>query len=137
MAKEMLRPSEVVARIGLSRTTIWRGVRAGTFPAPLELGRNSIGWPESVIDDWLDRQAEGARLKRPGKGRPERDKLHEQELGQKGEFLYARDDQQGNEKDAEWDCPEAEPGGGRGCGRRARCGIGHYRRRMRGIFSEF
>ena len=54
MAKEMLRPSEVVARTGLSRTTIWRRVRAGTFPAPHELGLNSIGWPASAIDDWLD-----------------------------------------------------------------------------------
>ena len=53
MSDVMLRPPAVVAATGLSRTTIWRGVRAGTFPAPLELGLNSIGWPESVIDDWL------------------------------------------------------------------------------------
>ena len=40
----MLRAAEVMARVGLSRTTIWRRVRAGTFPAPVELGVNSIGW---------------------------------------------------------------------------------------------
>ncbi len=49
----MLRPPEVMARTGLSRTTIWRRVRAGTFPAPHELGQNSIGWPASTISDWL------------------------------------------------------------------------------------
>lgn len=49
----MLRAGEVLDRTGLSRTTIWRHVRAGTFPAPLQLGENSIGWPESVIEDWL------------------------------------------------------------------------------------
>ena len=49
----MLRAPEVVARTGLSRTTIWRRVRAGTFPAPVELGVNSIGWPASAITDWL------------------------------------------------------------------------------------
>ncbi len=54
MSDVMLRPPAVVAATGLSRTTIWRGVRAGTFPAPLELGLNSIGWPASAIDDWLD-----------------------------------------------------------------------------------
>ncbi len=50
----MLRPPEVMARTGLSRTTLWRRVRAGTFPAPVELGANSIGWPESAISDWLE-----------------------------------------------------------------------------------
>ena len=49
----MLRPPEVMARTGLSRTTIWRRVRAGTFPPPIELGQNSIGWPESLIRSWL------------------------------------------------------------------------------------
>ena len=33
------------------RVTLWRGVRAGTFPA--ELGPNSIGWFEDEIDAWL------------------------------------------------------------------------------------
>ncbi len=53
MSDRILRPAAVVVKTGQSRTTIWRGVRAGTFPAPLELGENSIGWLESVIDDWL------------------------------------------------------------------------------------
>jgi predicted DNA-binding transcriptional regulator AlpA len=30
-----------------------RDVRAGRFPAPLELGRNQIGWRQSWIEDWL------------------------------------------------------------------------------------
>ena len=50
----MLRAPEVMARTGLSRSTIWRRVRTGTFPAPVELGVNSIGWPASVITDWLE-----------------------------------------------------------------------------------
>ncbi len=54
MQDRMLRPTEVMARTGLSRTTIWRRVRAGTFPAASELGENSIGWPESIIDEWCD-----------------------------------------------------------------------------------
>ena len=54
MQDKMLRPPEVMARTGLSRTTIWRHVRAGTFPAPLVLGKASIGWPESAIKKWLD-----------------------------------------------------------------------------------
>ncbi len=48
----MLRFPEVIDQTGLSRTTIWRRVRAGTFPAPLALGENSIGWPSHTIAEW-------------------------------------------------------------------------------------
>ena len=54
MENQMLRAPEVMARTGLSRVTIWRRVRAGTFPPPTELGENSIGWPESLITSWLE-----------------------------------------------------------------------------------
>ena len=54
MNNPMLRPPEVMKRTGLSRTTLWRRVRAGTFPAPYQLGANSIGWPESEIATWLE-----------------------------------------------------------------------------------
>ena len=51
---QMLRPTEVMARTGLSRTTIWRKVKDGSFPNPLVLGKNSIGWPAQTITDWLE-----------------------------------------------------------------------------------
>ncbi len=54
MNDQMLRAPAVMARTGLSRTTIWRRVRAGTFPAPTELGENSVGWPASEITVWLE-----------------------------------------------------------------------------------
>lgn len=54
MEQDILRAPEVLARTGLSRTTIWRKVRAGTFPAPIELGANSIGWRVSEIQGWLE-----------------------------------------------------------------------------------
>ena len=50
----MLRFVDVIACTGLSRTTIWRRVKAGTFPAPLSLGDNSCGWPENLIIDWIE-----------------------------------------------------------------------------------
>lgn len=53
MSDKILRPREVVVRTGHSRTTLWRKVKAGKFPAPKELGPNSIGWLESDIDTWL------------------------------------------------------------------------------------
>ena len=50
----ILRIEEVLRCTGLSRTTIWRDVRADRFPAPLKIGRNRIGWREDEIDAWQD-----------------------------------------------------------------------------------
>lgn len=49
----LIRTAEVLARTGLSRTTIWRLERAGLFPARRRLGPNSVGWLESEIDEWV------------------------------------------------------------------------------------
>ena len=53
MEDRMLSAREVCARVGLHRTTIWKKVRAGTFPPPIELCDNKIGWPESSVASWL------------------------------------------------------------------------------------
>ena len=45
---------EVIARSGKSRTTLWRDVRAGRFPAPRQVGANRIGWLESEITEWQE-----------------------------------------------------------------------------------
>ena len=54
MSKKMLRVPEVMARTGMARVTLWRRVRDGAFPAPIELGVNMIGWPETEIEDWIE-----------------------------------------------------------------------------------
>ena len=40
-------------KTGKSRVQLWRDVRDGKFPAPIELGPNSVAWFEDEIDDWL------------------------------------------------------------------------------------
>ena len=37
---------------GKSRAQLWRDVRNGRFPAPIELGPNSVGWFRSDIENW-------------------------------------------------------------------------------------
>ena len=56
MANRMLNAREVVERVGLHRSTIWKKVRAGTFPAPIQLAENKIGWPETEISGWIEQQ---------------------------------------------------------------------------------
>ncbi len=40
-------------QVGKSRVQIWRDIKAGLFPAPLELGPNSVGWYQDEIAGWL------------------------------------------------------------------------------------
>ena len=44
---------QLVKKVGKSRYQIWKDIHAGTFPAPIELGPNSIGWYEDEVDAWL------------------------------------------------------------------------------------
>ena len=50
----ILHLDEVIARTGKSRTTLWRDVRAGRFPAPVKVGANRIGWLETEVDEWQE-----------------------------------------------------------------------------------
>ncbi|MBF0383931.1 MAG: AlpA family phage regulatory protein [Magnetococcales bacterium] len=43
---------QVHQETGLSRTTIWRKVREGSFPAPIKLTGYNIGWIASEVLDW-------------------------------------------------------------------------------------
>jgi prophage regulatory protein len=54
MAKRILKLSEVEARVGLKKTTIYKSVQAGTFPAPIALGGKARGWVDSEIDQWIE-----------------------------------------------------------------------------------
>ena len=49
----ILRQTKVLEITGLSRTTIWRKVRANQFPKPIEISDNALGWWESEIMEHL------------------------------------------------------------------------------------
>jgi predicted DNA-binding transcriptional regulator AlpA len=51
--QRFLSQAEVTARVGLSRTTIWRLERRGLFPAHRQLSANRVGWVEAEIDQWI------------------------------------------------------------------------------------
>jgi len=52
-ARAIIRWLEVHRRVGKSRTQIWRDIRDGKFPAPVQLGPNSIGWYEDEVAERL------------------------------------------------------------------------------------
>lgn len=52
-ARHIIREREVRERTKLSRSQRWRRVRNQTFPTPVQLGPNSMGWYEDEIEAWL------------------------------------------------------------------------------------
>ena len=47
-----LRLPEVLARTGLSRSTIYVRLEQGRFPRPVSLGARAVGWIEAEVDEW-------------------------------------------------------------------------------------
>ncbi len=65
----LLKGRDVFQLVTLSRTTVWRRVREGTFPAPVSLGTTRIAWRESDIAAWMAAQkltTEGVPLDHDG-----------------------------------------------------------------------
>ena len=50
--------------VGKSRVQVWRDIRAGTFPAPIEIGPNSVAWYRVEVNEWL--ASRRRRTYRPG-----------------------------------------------------------------------
>ena len=49
----IIRFDTVRARTGLSRSTIYRKIAEGTFPAQIKISINGAGWKESDINRWV------------------------------------------------------------------------------------
>ena len=49
----IIRMRTVLARTGLSRSTLYRKMKKGTFPAKIGISANGTGWHESEINRWV------------------------------------------------------------------------------------
>jgi prophage regulatory protein len=49
----IIRLKTVLARTGLSRSTIYRKIAERTFPAQIKISVNGSGWHESDINRWI------------------------------------------------------------------------------------
>lgn len=52
-ADSILRQPDVLARTGLRRSTLYRKIAKGAFPAQIRLSENCVGWYESEVSDWV------------------------------------------------------------------------------------
>ena len=61
MATQILRLPAVKAQTRLSRNTIYLRVSQGSFPSPISLGDRAVGWIESEVQEWIQRQIDSTR----------------------------------------------------------------------------
>jgi len=66
--RRLIKWPTVKDKVGKSRTQVWRDVRAGLFPPPVQTGPNSVAWFEDEIDDHLAKlpRVDWAPAKRDG-----------------------------------------------------------------------
>ncbi len=56
MADRLVRLPEVEHKTGLKKSSIYAGMKAGTFPRGVALTRGCRAWPESHVDGWINQR---------------------------------------------------------------------------------
>ncbi|MCW2337482.1 prophage regulatory protein [Sphingobium sp. B2D3A] len=51
--ERIIRLKTVLARTGLSRTTLYRKMGEGTFPRQVKISIHGAGWHESAVSRWI------------------------------------------------------------------------------------
>ncbi len=49
----ILRLNAVLDRTGLSRATLYRKIKDGTFPRQIRIATRCTGWRESAVNEWM------------------------------------------------------------------------------------
>lgn len=49
----IIRLKTVLARTGLSRSTLYRKIGEGTFPRQVPISTHGAGWHESAVNRWI------------------------------------------------------------------------------------
>ena len=58
MLKQIYRFPEVMKLNGLSRSSIYLAISKEEFPKPIKIGRRAVGWPNDVIEKWVQKLME-------------------------------------------------------------------------------
>lgn len=58
MSNKIERKPEVLARTGLSNSTLYDEIAAGRFPKPIKIGARAVGWVSSEVDAWIEQRIE-------------------------------------------------------------------------------
>ena len=61
--RTICRLPEVIARTGLSRSTIYNLIQKGEFPSQINLGPRAVGWVENEIVEWIEARIDDSRAR--------------------------------------------------------------------------
>jgi prophage regulatory protein len=50
---KLLRRPAVESRIGLKTTALYELMAEGKFPRPVRISKRAVGWPEDVVEAWI------------------------------------------------------------------------------------
>lgn len=53
LADRLLTRAQVELRTGLSRSSIYRAMREGTFPEPIKVTPRAVRWSQNELEEWL------------------------------------------------------------------------------------
>jgi len=62
----ILRRKQVEARTGYSRSSLYKHMSEGTFPAQIKLGARAVGWIESEVTAFLEARISESRAAMKG-----------------------------------------------------------------------
>lgn len=75
MESKVLRVREVGSRVGVSKATLYRMIKSGRFPKPINVGARAVGWRTEEVDAWIAAQPYVGEGEVPhetlGRGRPQ------------------------------------------------------------------
>ena len=52
--ERLLRKPAVLGITGLAHSTLYYFIKEGTFPNPVKLGKRTVAWKKSEVDEWID-----------------------------------------------------------------------------------
>ena len=60
-AKRIISIKDVISQLGISRSGLYNLVRNGYFPKGIPLGARKIGWLQSDVDEFIQKQIKKSR----------------------------------------------------------------------------
>lgn len=54
---KIIRLPEVIGKVGLKKSAIYKMIKTGDFPAQIKLGKHASGWLDSDIQTWIRKKA--------------------------------------------------------------------------------
>lgn len=62
VSNRLIRVDEVEKIVGLSKSEIYRRIRAGEFPSPIPLGKRAVAWAEFEVNAWVNSRLAGMTI---------------------------------------------------------------------------